>query len=62
MREPESNLLCLFALPTMVMTGVAGQHVLLVLETFFLEDLKQELLALSWAPHGPVAQLVRAHP
>jgi hypothetical protein len=29
----------------MVMTGVAGQHVLLVLETFFLEDLKQELLA-----------------
>ena len=46
----------------MVMTGVAGQHVLLVLETFLLEDLKQELLAPYPAPHGPVAQLVRAHP
>ena len=51
----------------MVMTGVAGQHVLLVLETFFSlylveKDLKQELLALLLAPHGPVAQLVRAHP
>ena len=46
----------------MVIAGVAGEHVLLVLETFFLEDLKQELLAPLPAPHGPVAQLVRAHP
>ena len=47
------------------MAGVAGQHVLLVLETFsHLEkkDLKQELQALLRALHGPVAQLVRAHP
>jgi hypothetical protein len=41
-REPESSLLCLSKRQAMVTSGVAAQHVLLVLETFSRRDLNSD--------------------